>query len=42
MSKIEEQNPAPIIPMPNIMALSWAWRFSALILLVSFCQLNLV
>lgn len=42
MSKIEEQNPAPIIPMPKIMPLVWAWRFSALILLISFCKLNMV
>ena len=42
MSKIEEQNPAPIIPMPKIMPLVWAWRFSALILLISFCRLNMV
>lgn len=42
MSKIEEQNPAPIIPMPKIMPLAWAWRFSALILCVSFCKLNMV
>jgi hypothetical protein len=40
MSKIEEQNPAPIIPMPKMMPLVWAWRFSALILWVSF--LNMV
>ena len=42
MSKIEEQNPAPIIPMPKIMPLVWAWRFSALIFLISFCKLNMV
>ena len=42
MSKIEEQNPAPIIPMPKIMPLVWAWRFSALILLISFCKSNMV
>lgn len=41
MSKTEEQNPAPIIPMPRIMPLAWAWRFSALILWVSFCKLNM-
>ena len=40
MSKIEEQNPAQIIPMPKIMPLAWAWRFSALILWVSL--LNMV
>lgn len=42
MSKIEEQNPAPIIPRPRIMPLAWVWRFSALILCVSFCKLNMV
>jgi hypothetical protein len=42
MSKIEEQNPAPIIARAKITPLAWAWRFSALILWVSFCKLNMV
>ncbi len=42
MSKTEEQKPAQIIPRPKIMPLVWAWRFSALILWVSFCKLNMV
>ena len=42
MSKTEEQKPAQIIPRPKIMPLAWAWRFSALILWVSFCRLNMV
>ena len=40
--KIEAQYAAQIIPRPKIMPLAWAWRFSALILLISFCKLNMV
>ena len=32
----------PIIARPKITPLVWAWRFSALILLISFCKLNMV
>jgi hypothetical protein len=28
--------------MPKIMPLAWAWRFSALIFLISSCKLNMV
>ena len=42
MSKIEEQNAAPTIPMPKIMPLIVSRRFSALILWVSFCKLNII